>query len=270
MFATTHIPLGAVILTEKPLFVIRKPHWMIYEGDVRTALNKAEKRAQLQFLCIRDNAASTFPCFSDAFAENSFAIADSDASCKTKVHGCFVLHSRINHSCLPNSKIPDTHPVGSITSYATRYIAAGEEITFCYDSSFGCRTRSERHELLRFECMCKACELGTEFQVLSDMRRVLPRGLQYFTVGQDIDGQQHVAGAAIIVDAKLKRAAETLRIPLSSRLVYNLLIMALAEQEGELDKFLVERMSPGISILPPLFDTESNREIAKRAMAKTT
>jgi hypothetical protein len=270
MFATTHIPLGAVILTEKPLFVIRKPHWMIYEGDVRTALNKAEKRAQLQFLCIRDNAASNFPCFSDAFAENSFAIADSDASCKTKVHGCFVLHSRINHSCVPNSKIPDTHPVGSITSYATRYIAAGEEITFCYDSSFGCRTRSERHELLRFEYMCKACELCTEFQVLSDMRRVLPRGLQYFTVGQDIDGQQHVAGAAIIVDAKLKRAAETLRIPLSSRLVYNLLIMALAEQEGELDKFLVERMSPGISILPPLFDTESNREIAKRAMAKTT
>jgi hypothetical protein len=90
------------------------------------------------------------------------------------------------------------------------------------------------------------------------------------SVGQDIGGQQHVAGAAIIVDAKLKRAAETFRIPLSSRLVYNLLIMALAEQEGELDKFLVERMSPGISILPPLFDTESNREIAKRAMAKTT
>jgi hypothetical protein len=168
------------------------------------------------------------------------------------------------------SKIPDKHLIDSITSYATRDIAPDEEITFCYDSSFGCRARSERHKLLRFECTCKACVLGTEFQMLTDMRRMLGEGLCYLTTGRDLDGRQHVAGATILVDARLKRTAETASIPLSSRLVCNFLTMALAEQEGKLHEFLVERMSPGISILPPLFDTENNKKIARLGMAQMT
>jgi hypothetical protein len=110
VFATRQIPRGAIIITEKPLFVIRKPHWMIVEGDVHAPFYTLEKREQHQFLCIRDNAASPFTSMSDTFAENSFAIPHPDGS-QIKVHGCFVLHSRINHSCLPNSKIPTFIPV---------------------------------------------------------------------------------------------------------------------------------------------------------------
>jgi hypothetical protein len=102
------------------------------------------------------------------------------------------------------------------------------------------------------------------------MRRVLTRGLSYLTVGHDIDSQQHVYGAAIVIDAGLRKAAETFSIPLSSRLVYNLLIMALAEQEGLLDDLLLKRMTPGISILPPLFDTQNNKQMVELAMAQKT
>jgi hypothetical protein len=41
--------------------------------------------------------------------------------------------------------------------------------------------------------------------------------------------------------------------------VYNLLHLALIEQEGLLDKVLTERMVPRILILPSLFATEGNK-----------
>lgn len=50
----------------------------------------------------------------------------------------------------------------------------------------------------------------------------------------------------IIVDSKLKKIAEDFSIPLSARLVYNLLVMYLLEEEGLLDDFKVERLNPGI------------------------
>src|SRR5947207_818289 len=60
----------------------------------------------------------------------------------------FLLHSRFNHSCIPNSKVPDIS--GEIIAmFATRDIVAGEEITFCYNSDFECRAKHARHQELR-------------------------------------------------------------------------------------------------------------------------
>lgn len=69
------------------------------------------------------------------------------------------------------------------------------------------------------------------------MRRIFIRGLQYLTLGVDMNGQKQDSISPIIVDPKLKKAAEDFRIPLSSRLIYNLLILCLLEEEGFLDEF---------------------------------
>ena len=227
-------------------------------------LAPAEKQ---QFLCLRDNAYLPFRSLSHAMAENSFGITDQGLG--RPAHRLFLIMSRFNHSCIPNSKLPTTSEE-NITSFATRDIATGEEITFCYDPDFECRTRHERHHLLRFSCECAACRTGTLFQQLSDMRRTLIRGLQYLTLGVDLDGQRQSSVLPIIFDPELKTAAEEFRIPLTSRLIYNILVICLLEEEGLLDDFMLERMLPGTLKISNGFKTESNARIAKLAMAQTT
>jgi len=263
-FATRQIERGAMILREKPLFVIRKFHEEITEKDVWTAFQQLVPSEKQQFLYLRDNASRPFPHMTEAFAENSFAI-----SINPPIHGLFLLHSRFNHSCIPNSKIPSTG--GEIVaSFATRDIIAGEEITFCYNTDFECRTRHDRHQALRFICDCKACLPGTPFQQLSDIRRTLIRGLQYLTLGVDLNGQRQGSVSPIIVDSKLKKVAEDLSIPLSARLIYDLLAIYLLEDEGLLDDFMVEGLNPGILRTAAWFKTESNARIARLAMAQET
>lgn len=75
------------------------------------------------------------------------------------------------------------------------------------------------------------------------MRRTLIRGPQYLTLGVDLNGQRQGSASPIIIDSKLKKAAEDFTIPLSARLIYNLLIMYLREEEGLLDHFMVERLN---------------------------
>jgi hypothetical protein len=232
--------------------------------DIWTAFQQLALDKRQQFLHLRDNASRVFPRMTEAFAENSFATSNSPP-----VHGAFLLHSRFNHSCIPNSKVPETGGE-IIASFATREIIAGEEITFCYNSDFECRTRNDRHQKLRFVCDCKACLPGTRFQQLSDMRRTLIRGLHYLTHGADMNGQRQDSAFVIIVDSVLKNAAEDFRITISARLIYNLLIMSLMDDEGLLDDFMVERMNPGILQISTLFQTESNARIARLAMAQDT
>lgn len=263
-FASQDIKRGALILREFPLFIIRKPHEMIMEDDLHAAFNRMTPRSRQQFLCVRDNASTPFHSFGSAFAENCFRLP-----VRGDAYGLYVLHSRLNHSCIPNAKIPDTLPGESVSSFAMRDIAAGEEITFCYESGYECRTRAERHRLLRFACACPACKVGTAFQTCSDMRRILVRGLQYLTLGRDLhSNQRDTAAAPIIFDPELKRKAETFNISLSSRLIYNLLALLLLEQEGLLDDFMIQRMMPGIDIVARMFETKSNVRIKWLAMAE--
>lgn len=251
-----------MILREQPLFAFHKPHQHITEKDIGAAFQNLSPREKQQFLCLRDNAYKPFTRMTDVLAENSFAIPQLNA---TTSHGLYLLHSRFNHSCIPNSKAPISGGEDSVVSFATRDIAAGEEITICYNTDFGGRTRRERHQALRFTCDCRACRPGT-FQQLSDMRRTLVRGLQYLTLGQDLDGRR----SSIIFNPRLRKAAEDYSIPISARLIYNLLMTVLLEQEGLLDEFMEQRMKPGISLTATMFETESNIEIARCAMAQDT
>jgi hypothetical protein len=137
---------------------------------------------------------------------------------------------------------------------------------FCDNTDFECRTTLDRHKELRFVCDCKACLVGTPFHRLSDLRRVLIRGLQYLTRGVDLDGQKHTSISPIIVDSELKKKAESLDIPLASRLIYILMTVVLLEQEGLLDEFMTEKFSPSVPILVDCFRTESNAKVAQLIM----
>ena len=253
-----------MILQEKPLFVIRKPHEEIMEGDVRAAFERLIPSQKEEVLCLRDIGSVPFTHMTQACAENSFGL-----STNPPIHGLSLLHSRFNHSCIPNSKVPT--PGGeTIKLFAVRDIVAGEEITFCYEPDLGCKTRHERHQALRFVCDCKACLTGTSFQKLSDMRRTLIRGLQYLMLGVDLDGQRQNSASPIIVDSELKKAAEVFSIPLSARLIYSLLVISLLETEGLLDRFMVERLGPGVWRTVASFRTVVNTRIAKYAMVQVT
>jgi hypothetical protein len=261
-----------MILREKSLFVIWKSYKEIVEEDVWTAFKQLAPSEKQQFLCLRDNASKPFTRMTQVYAENSFSVLNNlgPKSNDPLIYGLFLLHSRFNHSCIPNSKVPDTGGGDTIASFATRDIVAGEEITFCYNTGFECMTRHERHQALRFVCDCKACLPGTPFQQLSDMRRTFIRGLEYLTHGVDLNGQRQGSASPIIIDPKLKKAAEDFAIPISARLIYKLLVMYLLEEEGLLDHFMVERLNPGILSTTTLFETESNAKIARLAIAQKT
>ncbi|KAK0110171.1 hypothetical protein ONS95_002822 [Cadophora gregata] len=225
VFATRRISEGAMVLKEKPLFIIWKPHEEIREEDIRTAFQQLAPTQKGQFLCLRGNASKPFKNMSRVLAEKSFALSNSvnDQRKDSPSHGMFLLHSRFNHSCIPNSKIPTSDEASqeTLTSFATRNIVAGEEITLCYNTDFEMRTRLDRRQELRFVCDCKACLPGTLFQRLSDIRRSLIRGLQYLTLGKDLDGRRQDSDASpIIFHGGLKRAAEEFKIPLSDRFVF--------------------------------------------------
>lgn len=253
-----------MILKEWPLFIIQKPHEEITEVDVRKCFVQLGPGEKQQFMSIRDNASTTFMLMQHTFAENSFLLTGSPPT-----HGMFLLHSRFNHSCLPNAKVPEASGE-TIAIFATRDIVAGEEITFCYNTDFECRTKNERHRALRFVCDCKACLTGTLFQELSDLRRRLLRGLQYLTHGVDLDGKRQGSVSPIIVDTELRQAAENFSIPLSVRLVLWLLSMVLLEEEGLLDYLMIERLNPSILRMAGWFRTESNARVAKQAIAQDT
>lgn len=59
----------------------------------------------------------------------------------------FLLGSRINHSCTPNSRFAYNAAIGKGTFHATRDIMAGEEVTVMY-FHVNNRTRIERQKAL--------------------------------------------------------------------------------------------------------------------------
>jgi len=243
--------------------MVPTPPELITDGHIWAALQALPAPARQQFFDVRDNGDKKFSSFTHAFSENSFATPHGQ--------GCYVLLSRFNHSCLPNAKIPDTGLVGdAIACFATRGIAEGEEVTFCYNTDFMCRTSLERRRELRFVCECAACMSGTVFHGLSDMRRSLLRGLHYLSHGSDIDGKRHADGRAVVVDPGLKKAAEKFDIGVANRLVCSLLTIVLLEQEGLLDQLMLERLQPGIRRLAMSFRTRENIMIVKEAIVKAS
>ncbi|KAK2877135.1 hypothetical protein FQN49_001379 [Arthroderma sp. PD_2] len=271
VFATKNIKKGALILREKPLFVIRAPLEGCIELEIVAAFQKLTPTEKRQFLCLRDNGSEVFKCMTDAFVDNNSTVSSilKNGANDYPARGLFILHSRFNHSCVPNTKAPFTGKK-AISTYATRDIVAGEELTTFYDTNVLFHPRQERHKALRFVCDCKACKLGTPFHELSETRKTLIRGLMYLKDGVDVDGKRQRSASSIIIDRKLKKKAEDSNITLSARLIYRLFIMYLMEEEGQLDDLTVALHSEEIDKILIFFRTESNLEIARLALRQKT
>jgi hypothetical protein len=79
----------------------------------------------------------------------------------THLHGFFPLFSRINHSCVPNTKPqPPVDAQGPLRLVALRALEAGEELTFHYLTQGDPDPTTDRPALLRrygFRCSCPRC-----------------------------------------------------------------------------------------------------------------
>lgn len=93
------------------------------------------------------------------------------------------------------------------------------------------------------------------------------RGLQYLLNGRDFDGKRGACGRRIIADAELRVRAEKFDIGVADRFVYTVLTMVLLEQEGLLDKLMLERMQRGIWPLIMALETSRNLSIFEEVMA---
>lgn len=266
VFATRNLTPGDLIFEERPLFVVRKPHQCITELDVQAGFHQLPPRQKQQFLCLRDNGTREFTSMKEAFRENSFAVATNPPA-----HGLLIVLSRFNHSCLPNCKVPhDGVEKDQLHFYATKVIMAGEELTFCYNTDFELRTTQDRIQRLGFQCDCKACLSDTPFHQASEMRRALLRGLHYLTHGKDIDGPMPVSARPFLSDPEVKKAAEELRIPQSTRLIAVVLMGFLLEEEGLMDQFMFARLRPSVKSVAASFQTASNAHIAALVMAQAS
>jgi hypothetical protein len=100
------------------------------------------------------------------------------------------------------------------------------------------------------------------------MRRTLIRGLYYLVLGHDLNEKEKECASPIIADSELRIRAERFGIPLSSRLIYNVLSALLLQQEGLLDDFLLDRFNLGIPSMVATFATASNILVAQHIMAQ--
>lgn len=255
-----------MIWREKPLGTIPKSREDVTQGDIRTAFRQLPPGIVAQLMFLRHNNSKGTITFRDLYKQNSFCFfRPGGDEGRAKFTGMYIIGARFNRSCLPNAELSR---VGSpeIVVLARKNIAAGEEIIVSYLRHFLYMTRLERHECLWFECDCKACRLGTNFQVASDMRQRLIRGLIYLTDGREVDGS---SACWLITDSRLREAAENLELPVTSRFVYIHLFAFLIEEEGLMSNELLKWLGKYIPAIS-LFEEESNAAIARCVEAQDT
>lgn len=104
---------------------------------------------------------------------------------------------------------PPTTSTYAHAIYAIKPIAKGEEITFNYDTDSYYQTTEIRRNVgsWDFICNCRACNVNDPFHYVSDMRRVLLRGLLYLmNGGQDAPGWE---GSKVPVTQEAEKAKYT-------------------------------------------------------------
>ncbi|KAJ5965107.1 uncharacterized protein N7479_004983 [Penicillium vulpinum] len=72
------------------------------------------------------------------------------------------------------------------------------------------------------------------------------------------------------MDRRMKAAAESHNIPLTSSFVLHLLMIVLLKEEGLLDKWKMDKLELGMYQLFPYFKAEDNKRIVGIALAQTT
>ncbi|OAQ59649.1 SET domain-containing protein [Pochonia chlamydosporia 170] len=264
-FATREIKIGELILAEKPICAASTYYGRLLPQELQKAIDSITDADMAQLSLLRDNTGKPFMAPQEAFMKNSFGTGTMG----NLTLGLYLLQPRFNHSCVPNA-IQCPGEDTTISRYACKDIAPGEESIFCYDPSLHSLTKTERHERLGFICKCTCRELAPPLQQVSNLRRRLYRGLRYLSQGKDIDGPTHMNSRRLITNLALKKAAENFELPISELFYYSTLAAVVAEEEGILDYTLAESIKEELSRYVIAFMTPRNMKVAKLAMMKTT
>lgn len=264
-YATKPIRKGDVIMEELPIFLTKTLTVATAEENITMACQRMSLAEKHLAGLARDNGGAMFDSPVPFFLQNSFNVGDT-------MVGFYLVQSRFNHSCRPNSAVP--HAEGPddilIKRFALKDIEVGEEITFCYQPGFGNKTRLERHQLLSFECLCECCTLDAASQQLSDLRRTFMKALDYLAFGAFPNGEIDDSDHPLICDPDLKLASESQALPISNKFVYHILYMHLAEQEQMKTDLMLSRLCPRIDTLARSFETERNIRISCHALHQKT
>ncbi|KAI1266281.1 hypothetical protein F5Y18DRAFT_426178 [Xylariaceae sp. FL1019] len=230
VFAIRDIDKGELIINETALIKFDLPKQDVDHNHIVRALIRLRRRDKQQFNCIAptDSAHYTGTREMNIFQYNSW---EYRGGC-----GIFPLASRINHSCLPSSRMgPGDEGSHSVIILSRRQIPAGQEITIdYYDEKFIYKTAAQRRLVTesewQFVCDCQACQIGTPFQVASDARRSLIAGLEYLLNG--FDGKVPNMPDNLRIAPHL--AALNGVIPLLVEFCYHVILVCLLDTENEL------------------------------------
>ncbi|KAK5731473.1 hypothetical protein LTR17_011361 [Elasticomyces elasticus] len=199
LFATSPIPRGTCIISEKPLLRISEnalhlawgPYCRLSNADKKAfdALHfyspphlHLEDASRMQLIDPTDLSMDTEDV--DELVADQIRVmgtfACNNFQCGTGL-AVFATTSRLNHSCVPNVHHSFNPTIGQQTVYAVRDIAEGEELCTTYLGGQGVYyVRAQRIEILRgsygFTCLCAACADVTGG---SDGRREVMGGIAY-------------------------------------------------------------------------------------------
>ena len=169
LVATTNIAKGTRILSEFPLFEVRRDisDIAVLESMVTNEIEKLRKGQQQAFFDLANvyGAAHSKPL---GIARTNVLPLGSNA----RTGGLFIEASRINHSCRHNAQNTWNENIKRITIHALRDIEEGQEITISYLPQT--REYAERQSSLKkgfkFDCKCELCSLPPAQREMSDFR----------------------------------------------------------------------------------------------------
>ena len=171
--ATRAIAQGELVLAEAPLF---KQIRSRSNATVLAALSAHSDADQRQYFSLANAWRGTVPPPLGIFQTNVLPCGDNDASrgAAADTGAIFLLGSRFNSSCQPNVNNYWDARTQKITFWATRAIAAGEELCICYGDELAPREDRRRRleSAFRFVCGCVACSREGAGLRASDERRV--------------------------------------------------------------------------------------------------
>lgn len=160
-FAESSIPVGTLILKEKPLFNVPEPR---NNAAVINAFSRLSLTEQENYLALHAQDLSTQgdARVIDIFNSNAWQTGSRTSICPSA--------ARFNHSCIPNAKFAWNPRLSQITVHTIVAIAAGTQIFLSYERPY--QSRTVRQEKLTsaygFLCACPACDSDN---VASDVRR---------------------------------------------------------------------------------------------------
>ncbi|RSL76981.1 hypothetical protein CEP51_009474 [Fusarium floridanum] len=265
-FATRRIQQGELILSETPMFVIRSTRAYPGSRHLDRAFRDLDPATKALVGLARENGGPEFTSACQCFIQNSFNVSDTEL-------GFYLVQSRFNHSCQPNSTVPFTAYADTALAPVRRYalvdIEVGEEITFCYQDDIVNKVKDERHRLLHFECRCNCCMQDFAASRKSDMRRDLMAALTYMNHGVLPNGQIDDSDEPLVANRALKKQAEDRTMPITTQLVHQLWHVVVAEEEG-IVAGMIHQLASNILYLARSLKTKRNIEIAELALEQET